>query len=104
MPVESLASLMVNNADIGNQGATALAAALLESGAACRVACCLNHIGLAGQSALLQVLEARHGASLTGYLSVAVGQTPALFSPFLQRANACGVRYYYEARGAIFYL
>ena len=96
---ESLASLEVAVADVGDQGATALAAALLESGAACQIVCFMNHIGLAGQSALLQVLEAKHGASLAGYLSVSFGQAPALFPPFLQRAFACGVRYNFEARG-----
>ena len=89
---ESLASLEVAVADVGDQGATALAAALLESGAACQVICLLNHIGLAGQSALLQVLEAKHGASLAGYLSAAFGQAPALSPPFLQRAFAYGLR------------
>lgn len=48
---ESLASLFMQNSDVGDQGATALAAALLESGVACQVVCCFNHIGLAGQSA-----------------------------------------------------
>ena len=97
---ESFAILMVNDADVGDQGATALAAALLESGAVCQVVCYLNHIGLAGQAALLQVLEAKHGASLAGYISVALGQAPALFPPFLQRALACGVRYNWETRGS----
>ena len=97
---ESRANLYLDTADIGDQGATALAAALLESGAACQIVCFLNHIGLAGQSALLQVLEAKHGASLEGYLSVSFGQAPALFPPFLQRAFACGVRYNWETRGS----
>jgi hypothetical protein len=101
---ESLALLAVANADVGDQGATALAAALLESGAACQVSCCLNHIGLAGQSALLQVLEAKHGASLGGYISVAFGNAPAMSPPFLQRALACGIRYNWETRGALYYL
>ena len=101
---ESLAFLNVANADIGDQGATALAAALLESGAVCQVVSCLNHIGLAGQAALLQVLEAKHGASLAGYISVAFAQAPALFPPFLQRAVACGVRYNWETRGVLYYL
>ena len=99
---ESLASLEVAVADVGDQGATALAAALLESGAACRVDCFFNHIGLAGQSALLQVLEAKHSASLGGYVSVAFAQAPALFPPFLQRAFACGLRFNLETRGAYF--
>ena len=94
----------VANSDVGDQGATALAAALLESGAVCQVLCCLNHIGLAGQSALLQVLEAKHSASLGGYVSVAFAQAPALFPPFLQRAFACGVRYNWETRGLNYYL
>ena len=101
---ESLAVLYAQNADVGDQGATALAAALLESGAACQVVCCFNHIGLAGQSALLQVLEAKHGASLAGYMSVAYGQAPAVFPRFLRRAFACGVRYGLETRGMAFYL
>ena len=99
---ESLASLEVAVADVGDQGATALAAALLESGAACQVICLLNHIGLAGQSALLQVLEAKHGASLSGYVSVAFAHAPAFYPPFLQRAVGCGNRYNWETRGAIF--
>ena len=96
---DNLANLYVHDADVGDQGATALAAALLESGAACQVICLLNHIGLAGQSALLQVLEAKHGASLAGYISVAFGQAPALSPPFLQRALVCGCRYNWETRG-----
>ena len=101
---ESLATLYVNNADIGGQGASALAAALLESGAMCQATCFANHIGLAGQSVLLQVLESKHGASLAGYISVVLGQAPALFPPFLQRALACGVRYNWETRGVNSYL
>ena len=102
---ESLASLYMDTADIGDQGATALAAALLESGAACQIVCFLNHIGLAGQSALLQVLEAKHGASLGGYISVAFGHAPALYPlnflhATVQRAFACGVRYNWETRGS----
>ena len=97
---ESLAYLHVGNADVGDQGATALAAALLESGAACQVLCVENHIGLAGQSALLQVLEAKHGASLGGYLSVAFGQYTAWSPRFLQRAFARGVQYNWETRGS----
>ena len=99
---ESLAVLYAQNADVGDQGATALAAALLESGAACQVLLLASHIGLAGQSALLQVLEAKHGASLGGYISVAFGQAPALFPPFLQRAFVCGLRYNLETRGTPF--
>ena len=97
---ESLAILDVGTADIGDQGATALAAALLESGAVCQVVCYLNHIGLAGQAALLQVLEAKHGASLEGYLSVAFGHAPAVSPPFLQRALASGFRYNWETFGS----
>ena len=88
--------------DASGPGATALAAALLESGAACHVACVTNHIGLAGQSALLQVLEAKHGASLAGYMAVTFGQAHALYPPFLQRALACGVWYNWETRGVRF--
>ena len=101
---ESLANPYVHNADVGDQGATTLAAVLLESGAACQVVCYMNHIGLAGQSALLQVLEAKHGASLAGYISVAFGHAPALWPPFLQRAVGCGARYGWETRGTPFYL
>ena len=86
------------------KGATALAAALLGGGAACQVVCYMNHIGLAGQSALLQVLEAKHGTSLAGYIAVAFGQAPALSPPFLQRAVGCGARYGWETRGTPFYL
>ena len=101
---ESLSGLALQNSDVGDQGATALAAALLESGVACRVVCCTNHIGLAGQSVLLQVLEAKHGVSLAGYISVALAQAPAVSPPFLQRAFACGVRYNLETRGTGYYL
>ena len=101
---ESLAGLSLENADVGDQGAAALAAALLESGAACQVICYGNHIGLAGQSALLQVLEAKHGASLAGFISVAYGHAPAGSPPILQRAMACGGRYGWETRGTPFYL
>ena len=99
---ESLANLYLDTADIGDQGATALAAALLESGAACQVNCVTNRTGLAGQSALLQVLEAKHGASLGGYISVAFGQAPTMSPPFLQRAFLCGARYNLETRGKSF--
>ena len=101
---ESFANLYITNCDVGDQGAIALAAALLESGVACQVVCGTNHIGLAGQSALLQALEAKHGASLAGYVSVAFAQAPALSPPFLQRALACGVRYNWETRGVNLYL
>ena len=46
--------------------------------------------------------EAKHGASLAGYISVAFGQAPSLFPPFLQRAFACGLRYNFETRGTEF--
>ena len=99
---ERLAKLLVHTADVGDQGATALAAALLESGAVCQVVSCLNHIGLTGQAALLQVLEAKHGGSLADYISVALAHAPAGWPPFLQRAFACGLRYNWETRGTPF--
>jgi len=65
---------------------------------------CVNHIGLAGQAALLQVLDAKHGASLGLHLSVALGNASALLPPFISRAFACGLRYDWEKRGVPVYL
>ena len=53
-----------------------------------RLALCREPFWLAGQAALLQLLEAKHGASLGGFLSVAVGKVPrmhAVWPRFLQR-------------------
>ena len=99
----SLGHLGLACTDMGDQGATALAAALLESGVGCRLICSLNHIGLAGQAALLQVQDAKHGASLGLHISVAFGNAPAVLPPFISRAFACGLRYNWEKRGVILY-
>lgn len=50
------------------------------------------------------LLEAKHGASLAGYITVTFGQAPALSPPFIQRALASGIRYNFETRGTLFYL
>ena len=76
---------------------------MLESGVGCRLICSLNHIGLAGQAALLQVQDAKHGASLGLHISVAFGNAPAVLPPFISRAFACGLRYNWEKRGVILY-
>jgi len=47
--------------DVGDEGAMALAAALPAAGQGCRVNAMDNRIGLAGQAALLDALEAKHG-------------------------------------------
>ena len=94
----SLGHLGLACTDMGDQGATALAAALLKSGVGCRLICSLNHIGLAGQAALLQVQDAKHGASLGLHISVAFGNAPAVLPPFISRAFACGLRYNREKR------
>jgi len=47
--------------DVGDEGAMALAAALPAAGQGCRVNAAWNRIGLAGQAALLDALEAKHG-------------------------------------------
>ncbi|EOD30873.1 hypothetical protein EMIHUDRAFT_232274 [Emiliania huxleyi CCMP1516] len=47
--------------DVSDEGAMALAAALPAAGQGCRVNAFFNRIGLAGQAALLDALDAKHG-------------------------------------------
>ena len=47
--------------DVSDEGAMALAAALPAAGQGCHVTAWFNRIGLAGQAALLEALEAKHG-------------------------------------------
>ncbi|EOD06412.1 hypothetical protein EMIHUDRAFT_219308 [Emiliania huxleyi CCMP1516] len=53
--------LKLDMCDVGDEGAMALAAALPAAGQGCRVNAMFNRIGLAGQAALLDALEAKHG-------------------------------------------
>ncbi|EOD31928.1 hypothetical protein EMIHUDRAFT_231166 [Emiliania huxleyi CCMP1516] len=54
-------ALVLAHCDVGDEGAMALAAALPATGQGCRVIAPFNRIGLAGQAALLEALEAKHG-------------------------------------------
>jgi len=54
-------ALVLAHCDVGDEGAMALAAALPATGQGCRVIAPFNRIGLAGQAALLDALEAKHG-------------------------------------------
>ncbi|EOD35208.1 hypothetical protein EMIHUDRAFT_227767 [Emiliania huxleyi CCMP1516] len=53
--------LALGGCDVGDKGAMALAAALPAAGQGCHLYAPLNRIGLAGQAALLEALEAKHG-------------------------------------------
>ena len=57
--------------DVGDEGAMALAAALPAAGQGCRVIAAFNRIGLAGQAALVEALEAKHGPQLGHTVAVA---------------------------------
>ena len=63
--------------DVGDEGAMALAAALPAAGQGCRVIAIGNRICLAGQAALLDALEAKHGPQLVGH-GIAVMQVNLL--------------------------
>ena len=56
---------------MGDDGAMALAAALPAAGQGCRVNAMFNRIGLAGQAALLDALEAKHGPQLGHAIALA---------------------------------
>ena len=77
--------------DVGDEGAMALAAALPAAGQGCRVNAVFNRIGLAGQAALLDALEAKHGPQ-SGHAMV-VWQTNLLPCSYpLVRALGRGMR------------
>ncbi|EOD28900.1 hypothetical protein EMIHUDRAFT_456895 [Emiliania huxleyi CCMP1516] len=79
--------------DVGDKGAMALAAALPAAGKECRVTAIMNRIGLAGQAALLDALEAKHGRQLEGHL-IAIAQFNLLpWSYPLHRAMGRGWRH-----------
>ena len=63
-------TLSLRFCDVGNEGAMAIAAALPSASKGCRVIAANNRMGLAGQTALLQALEAKHGAQFMQALSV----------------------------------
>ena len=88
---KDLAMLVLAANDIGNEGAISIATALHESGSGCRVNCMLNLIGLAGESALLQALEARHGTS-PAHLVALIANAPVLLPAFLIRGLSRGIR------------
>ena len=77
--------------DVGDEGAMALAATLPAAGQGCRVNASHNRIGLAGQAALLEALEAKHGPQ-PGH-AMAVTQVNLLpWSYPLVRASGRGFR------------
>ena len=82
--------------DIGDEGAMALATAILQSGSKIRPLHGFNCIGLAGQSALLQALEASHGMDMKNLSSV-VFNAPFYLPAFLTRAQSLGWRRFFEA-------
>ena len=84
--------------DIGDEGAMSIASALLESGSRCRPLLLFNRIGLRGQLALLQALEARHGASLGNFSQVFLN-APTFLPAFLMRAFSRGIRRNFEVLG-----
>jgi hypothetical protein len=92
--------LLWNN--IGDEGAQSLAAALLESTSPMNpklfVVCWWNRIGLAGQSALLQALEAKLGTSNRHYIALAFN-APTWLPAFAMLAFSQGVRSNYEKLG-----
>ena len=57
--------------EVGDEGAMALAAALPAAGQGCHLYAPGNRIGLAGQAALLEALEAKHGPQMGNALAVA---------------------------------
>ena len=74
----------------------ALAAALPAAGQGCRVNVMYNQIGLAGQAALLDALQAKHGPQLRH--AMAAWQISLLpWSYPLMRALGRGVRRTYES-------
>ena len=77
--------------DVGDEGAIALATAILESGSKFRPILCWNRIGLAGQSALIQAFEASHGVTFKNLMSVVLN-APFFLPAFLVRANGRGWR------------
>ena len=54
-------ALVLTFCDVGDEGAMAVAAALPAAGQGFRVTAMWNPIGLTGQAALLDALEAKHG-------------------------------------------
>ena len=93
---ESLRACDLALNDIGDEGAMALATAILESGSKIRPLDGFNRIGLAGQSALLQALEASHGMDMKNLSSV-VFNAPFYLPAFLTRAQSRGWRRFFEA-------
>jgi hypothetical protein len=84
---------------IGDEGAKSLAAALHTSGSTCRMTLMCNCIGLAGYSAIIRALEARHGQELAHYISTAVMNAPYFLPRFFIFSLSRGSRFYQE-RGA----
>ena len=93
---ESLHVCDLTQNEIGDEGAMALATAILESGSKFRPMLQINCIGLAGQSALLQALEASHGMDMKNLSSV-VFNAPFYLPVFLARAQSLGWRRFFEA-------
>ena len=90
-------ALNVTFCDVGKEGAMALAATLPAAGQGCRVIAMNNRIGLAGQAALVEALEAKHGPQ-PGHAAIAVGQANLLpWSYPLTRALGRGWRRVHES-------
>ncbi|EOD17302.1 hypothetical protein EMIHUDRAFT_244165 [Emiliania huxleyi CCMP1516] len=89
-------SLDVWGCDVGADGAMALAAALPAAGQRCHVNAPFNRMGLAGQAALLEALEAKHGPQLGhGFAVLQVTLLP--WSTPLVRALGRGFRRVFES-------
>ena len=81
--------------DMGDDGASALAAALPSARPGCHVNCAINQIGLVGQSALLRAVEAKHGPGSRYCITVAFNGFP--WPAALSRAFTRGLRRYQES-------
>ena len=84
-------TLSVMGCDMGDVGALAIAAALPVAGPGQRIISTSNRTGLAGQSALLEALEAKHGTSFRHYFD-GVQMTALPWTPLFVRAMIRGLR------------
>ena len=84
-------TLSVMGCDMGDEGALAIAAALPVAGPGQRISSTSNRTGLAGQSALLEALEAKHGTSFRHYFD-GVQMNALPWTPLFVRAMIRGLR------------
>jgi hypothetical protein len=81
----------VSFCSLADEGAKAIAAALPLAGPSCNIICWFNQFGLAGQSAMLAALDAKHGPAFAhGTKVMSLFTFP--FSAALVRAAALGGR------------